>query len=147
MTKHRAMKKRTLKKILIGAGSTVLLLFAVLCIHIYLVTRPKAPDANTRIMARIDFKQDISQQDADKIAGWLYAQSGVSHVLCNPESNTAIFTFAPVKTTADAVVNGLNTALPYKGVRFMPSEEDMKKGCPVATNSFTYKLFSIFKHS
>lgn len=147
MTKQGTMKKRILKKILIGTGSTLLLLIIVLCVHIYLVTRPKAPDANTRIMVRINFRQDITQADADKIATWLYAQNGVSHVLCNPDGDLAIFTYVPVKTNADAIVSNMNKALPYNAVRFMPGKEEMKKGCPVAAGSFSSKVFNLFKHS
>lgn len=142
------MKKGLFKKILIGTGATLGILIVVLCVHIYLVTRPKAPDANTRIMARIDFKQDITTDDAEKIKTWLYAQPGVSHVVCNPESNIAVFTYAPVQTNANAIVGRMNSELPYKGDRFMPSEEDMKKGCPVASGgTFTSKIANLFKHS
>jgi len=60
-----------------------LFLVLVLAVHIYWVTRPKAPDANTKIMARIDIKQPITQADADKITTWLYQQKGIDHVLVN----------------------------------------------------------------
>jgi len=141
------MKTHILKKILTGAGGTLLLLLAVLCIHIYLVTRPKAPDARTRIMARADFKQDITSQDADRISYWLYTQKGVDHVLCNADGNLVVFTFAPVQTNAGTIISRMNAALPYKAMRYVPDEEAMKKGCPVTANSTTCKILSIFKHS
>jgi len=140
------MKKRLLKKILLTTGSVFLLLVVVLCIHIYMVTRPKAPDAHTRAMARIDFKQDISKEDANKITTWMYQQKGVDHVVYNPVSKILVFTFAPVNTTADQIVNNMRSSLNYNAVRFVPSEKDLKSGCPVATTSFTYKTYSLFKH-
>jgi hypothetical protein len=93
------MKTSKLKKIVIYGLSTFAFLFFVLVVHIYLVYRP-APDAFTRIMARIDIKQPISHQEANNIAGWMYKQKGVDHVVVNPESNTVIFTFFRLKPTA-----------------------------------------------
>ena len=42
---------------------TFLFLVNVLAAHIYIVTRPKAPDANTVVIARIDFKPAINRDD------------------------------------------------------------------------------------
>lgn len=62
------MKKRTLlKKALIVCGSIFLLLIMVLAVHIYMVTRPKAPDAHTIVMARLDIHETVNNTDADKI--------------------------------------------------------------------------------
>lgn len=140
------MRKKVIKKFLIGTGSVLLLLILVLAVHIYLVTRPKAPDADTRIMARIDVKQDITQDDADKITVWLYQQKGVDHVLVNPKSDIVIFTFFPIKTSAGQIVKDFNASLPYKGQRYLPTAEEMTSGCPVASTSVSYKVYNFFKH-
>jgi hypothetical protein len=55
----------------------------VLVAHIYLVARPGHKKEQQRVMPRIDFKQDIAPDDAEKITDWLYKQKGVDHVLCN----------------------------------------------------------------
>ena len=55
------MSNIKLKKILITTVSAVLLLIITLAVHIYMVSRPKAPDAFTMAMARIDIKQPINQ--------------------------------------------------------------------------------------
>jgi len=125
------MKKRTWKTFALGALSVAGLLVILLAAHIYIVTRPKPIDANTRAMARIDILQPITQADADKITGWLYRQKGVDHVLVNPQSNIAVFTFFPVRTTANQVVSALKAQLPYKAQRFLPSGKALKSGCPV----------------
>jgi hypothetical protein len=140
------MKKKFAKKIVGGTVSVVLFLFAVLCIHLYIVTRPKAPDASTIAMARINFKQSISKDDAATISAWLYKQPGVDHVLCNPASSIAVFTFYPVKTNADKVINNFKAATAYKAERYMPTEEEMQKGCPAMGNSFSNKLYHFFKN-
>jgi hypothetical protein len=141
------MKKRSIKRFLAGTGIVLLFLVMVLAVHIYIVTRPKAPDANTRIMARIDIKQDITADDASKITAWLYQQKGVDHVLCNPQSDIVVFTFFPIKTSANQIVKDFKSSLPYKAERYIPSEADMKSGCPVASTSFSYKVYSFIKHT
>ena len=94
------MKKELLKKVLTGAGILFGLLVVVLCVHIYIVTRPKPMSAEMRIMARVDFKQDLNTDDAAKITTFLYQQKGIDHVLCNPAGKLVVFTFYPAKTSA-----------------------------------------------
>jgi hypothetical protein len=140
------MKKISGKKILLGTLSVFLLFVLILSVHIYIVTRPKAPDEHTRIMARIDIKQDINQGDADKIATWLYQQKGIDHVLVNPQSDIVIFTFFPIKTTADRIVHDFKSYFPYKAERFVPSAADLQSGCPMASTSKTYKIYNFLKN-
>src|SRR5882757_3650145 len=140
------MKKRIWKRIALGTLSIFSLLVIVLCVHIYVVTRPKPMDAHTRAMARIDIRQPITQADADKITAWLYQQKGIDRVLVNPQSDIAVFTFFPVQTTANRIVGDFKASLPYKAERFIPSADAMKNGCPVASTSATYKVYSFFKH-
>jgi len=121
-------------------------LLVVLCVHIYIVTRPKVPDAHTLTMARIDIKQPIDQGDSTKITQWLYTQPGVDHVYCNPSSAIVVFTFHPVTTSANLIVDQFKSNLPYKAVRFIPSKEDLQGGCPVASNSVSYKVYHFFNH-
>lgn len=136
------MKKNKIKKILWVSLSTVVLLVMILIVHIYIVTRPKAPDATTKIMARIDFKQGLKNDDADKITAWLYNQNGVDRVLCNPKSGIAVFTFYPVKTSADKITSDMRSDLPYTVNRYMPSKEEMQGGCPVGAGSVSSKIYS-----
>ena len=135
------MKRRTVKKIVLGTIASVLVLFIVLCVHIYVVMKPKAPDAHTVAMARIDFKQNITPSDATAISRWLYQQNGIAHVLCNPTTKIAVFTYYPVKANAGDIVSRLRKSLPYNAIRFVPSAKEMASGCPVASTSFTYKIY------
>lgn len=139
------MNKTLLKRAAAIAVSVIAFLFVVLIVHIYIATRPKAPDEHTLVMARIDINEAITKTDADKITTWLYQQKGVNHVLCNPESRIAVFTFFPVKANGNAIVQHLGTELGYKASRYMPSEEELRSGCPVAANSFSGKLASYIK--
>jgi hypothetical protein len=140
------MVKIRWKKILLWTGGIISLLIIVLAVHIYMVTRPKAPDAKTIAMARIDLKQNINDKDAGTISNWLYQQPGVNHVLCNKESKIVVFTFHPVQMSGNAIVEKFKSDLKYKAERFMPTKEQMQSGCPVASASgFFGYVKSIFK--
>ena len=134
--------KRKITKILLYSAGTFLFLFVVLAVHIYFVYRP-APDAYTRVMARIDIKQPITQDDANKISAFMVHQKGVDHVLVNPQTSIVVFTFFPVKTTGDQVANNFKAHFNFKADRFMPSAENLKHSCPVAASSYTYKIYKL----
>lgn len=134
------MKKRAIKKVLLYTFSTLLILVLVLAVHIYMVYRPKVtPD--TRVMARIDIKQPITQHDANKISAFMAHEKGVDHYLVNTQTGIVVFTFAPVKNSGDQIVNDFKSNFTYKAERFMPSAENLKHSCPVAASSFTYKIY------
>jgi len=135
------MKRSRAKKILLYSSSGFLLLVAALAVHIYIVYRPKAPDANTRVLARIDIHQPISGADSTKITTWFYQQKGVDHVLVNPHSNIVVFTFFPLRSSGNQITQDFKKAFPFKADRFMPTSENLKHSCPVAASSFTYKVY------
>jgi len=141
------MRRKTLKKTLIISFSVLIFLFVVLCLHIYVVMKPKPASDKTIAMARIDFKQQIDQQDANKISAWLYAQKDVQHVLCNQKAGIAVFSFYPSKISADKIASDLSSALHYKAVRYKPDEKEMAKSCPAMGSSFAYKIYSIMKNA
>jgi hypothetical protein len=111
-----------------------------------MVTRPKAPDEHTMVMARMDFNQSLTDEDSVRITAWLYQEKGIDHVLCNPAAKLAVFTFFAKQTSANKVISDLNAALPYQAIRYLPSEEAMKTGCPVASSSFSYMAYQFFKN-
>ena len=139
------MNTKKIKEILIGTISVMGLLIAILAIHIYLVTRPKAPDAYTIAMARIDLKQNIDEQDNKKISDWLSQQDGIDHVLVNTKTQIAVFTFYPAKTSADKIVSNFKRSLTYKADRFIPTEAQLKSGCPINSNSPGYIVSKYLK--
>ncbi|MGZ3750854.1 MAG: hypothetical protein ACXVA2_10335 [Mucilaginibacter sp.] len=134
------MKNKTIKKILIYTFSTFLFLVLVLGVHIYMVYRPKIT-ADTRVMARIDIKQPISQDDANKISAWMVHEKGVDHVLVNPQTSIVVFTFYPIKNTGNQIVSDFKSNFNYKADRFMPSADNLKHSCPVSASSYTYKIY------
>lgn len=139
------MKRKLITKILAYSGALLLLLTGVLAIHIYLVTRPKAPDANTRIMARIDIRKDINAAEAARVTAWLYEQPGVDRVLCNEAADIVVFTYSPLRTNADRVTDELGRKLQLPVERIKPSAAEMRSGCPVPNGSRGYKLMAYLK--
>ena len=127
------MNKKNLKRILVTIGSVILVFAAVLSVHIYQVTRPRVANESTISMCRIDFKQPITKEDATKISTWFSKKNGVIQFKCYPENKNAVFTFYPIKTNATALVETFSKELHYNAIRFMPSKEEMMKGCPVAS--------------
>ena len=141
------MTKKMIKKILLRSAAVFSLLVVVLIVHIYIVTRPKAPDGKTIVMARIDLKQPITQQDAANITTWMYAQKGIDHVVCNAQMDNIVFTYHPVLANGNQIAGNFVAGTSYKNaVRYIPSEKEMQSGCPVAATSYTYKVYSFFRH-
>ncbi|MDB5087337.1 MAG: hypothetical protein JWR09_1331 [Mucilaginibacter sp.] len=134
--------KKTLKKILLYGVSTFLLLMIVLAIHIYYVYRP-APDASTKVMARIDIKQKITRNDANRITSWMSHQKGIDHVMVNPQTSIVVFTFFPVKTTGDQITRDFKANFPFKAERFIPGGKQLMNSCPVASTSYAYKAYKL----
>jgi hypothetical protein len=133
------MKKKIIKTLLYSLG-TIVFLFLVLAVHIYYVYRPVA-DAYTKVMARIDIKQPITQGDANKITSFMAHEKGIDHVLVNPQTSIVIFTFFPVKNTGNRIVSDFKAHFPYKADRFMPTADNLKHSCPMAASSYTYKVY------
>lgn len=135
--------KKIFRRIMIVFG----FLTIVLAIHIYWVTRPKAPDPYKIVMARIDIKNSLTRQDADSIKNWLNQQKGVDHVVVNPKSQIAIFTFYPAKTSGDQIVNKFHTAFNYDAKRYIPTKEEIANSCPALPENITQKISSFVKQN
>ncbi|HVM89195.1 MAG TPA: hypothetical protein VMT76_13480 [Puia sp.] len=139
------MKIFRIKNVFRFTFSVLLFLFIILALHVYLATRSRI-DAFTRIMERIDIRQPVNQQDAEKITSWLYRQNGVDHVLCNAKTGIVVFTFSPLKANGNDILKKFAAYLNYPdATRFTPSEKELQESCPAAS-SFTYKVYNYLKH-
>lgn len=122
-----------------------MVLIAVLAIHIWWVMKPRI-DAHTEVMARIDLHQPVSPAGAAAIQAWLYEQKGVRHVLVNPASRIAVFSFSPLENDANRIVAGFvtQTAFPH-ATRYQPGAAALSGGCPVAATNLTYRVYAFLK--
>lgn len=123
------------KKMLRAMYTIAVLLILTLAIHIYYVTKDRVPASSVIAMARIDIKQNIDAKDVSIITDWLYKQKGITHVLVNPETKIAVFTFYPSMVNADTIANNFATALHYPSQRFKPTEQQLQSGCPAGYTS------------
>jgi hypothetical protein len=139
------MKTKIVTRVALWGVATLLSLIVVLAVHIWWAYHPRV-DANTKVMARIDFKQPIDRADAGRISAWLYHQKGVDHVLVNPDTRIAVFTFYPIKTSGNRIAGNLKAELHYKADRFIPTQQALASSCPVAGSSFYYKAYKFIDH-
>jgi len=135
--------KKMFKRIMMVFG----FLTIVLAIHIYWVTRPQPISPNKIVMARIDIKNSLSQQDADSIKTWLYHQKGVDHVVVNSKSKIALFTFYPAKVSGDEIVSKFQTSFNYDAKRYVPTKEELASGCTALPENVTNKISAFIKHN
>jgi hypothetical protein len=136
------MKNNKVKRFLVIISGIFLILCMVLAVHIYLVTRPKQVDKQTISMARFDIKNKLDSQDSAKILTWLYSQQGVNHVLVNPHSQIAVFTYYPSKASPDQIAINFRASSGYDAVRYLPTKEELEKGCPILPDDITHRITS-----
>jgi hypothetical protein len=133
-----------MKIVLILSGVFILGVLA-LAVHIYVVTRPRM-DGHSRGMARIDLHQKIGQADADRIAAWLSRQRGVDHVLVNPGTAIAVFTYWPMRANPGLIFRAFRDSLSYgRAERYLPTAAEVKKGCPMTATPVTNKIYEFLK--
>lgn len=140
------MKKKLLLRITLGALATVLLLFVALVAHIYMVT-PKTTknDNRQRQLSRIDFKQDINAEEAEKIRAFVSTMNGVEGTHFNVENDVLVYTYAAGTQNSTDVFNAIVKMGNYNAERYVVSQEQSKNGCPVSTDkeSFSYRITAI----
>lgn len=128
--------KTVVKSILI----TTLALFIILVVHIIWVTRPTKTNVSNVAMARIDFQVPLNDAQGKAITAWLYAQKGVTHVLCNTASKIAVFTFYPAQVNATQLAKQLSEYMQIPATRYLPAKEEIENGCPVVSISTQQKI-------
>lgn len=141
------MKKRILK-ISIWTASIAILLFATLVIHIALVLPPtkQTNDTRQRQLSRIDFKQELSDAEAEKIKGTIGAMEGVQGVHYNPESKILVYIHSTEKVNPNTVYSNVVKANNYKAERYIIAANEVKGGCTAGMGkerSLTVKLAQV----
>jgi hypothetical protein len=128
--------KTVVKSVLI----TTLVLFVILVVHILWVTRPTKTNVPNVAMARIDFQAPLNNIQGKAITAWLYAQKGVTHVLCNTSSKIAVFTFYSSQVNATQLAKQLSGYMQIPATRYLPAKEEIDNGCPIVSISTQQKI-------
>lgn len=136
---------KKLKKILLWSTSIIGLLFLILVVHLYIVTKAsnKNEDKRNRQLARIDFKQEIDSLEGLKIRSFVAHMDGVEGTYFNDKDNILVYAFYPAKQKSTVVYDELIKMGNYKASRFTVDAKTASMGCPVMDkSSMSYKASS-----
>lgn len=142
MEKSNRIKKRRLSRIVFISFATLFVLFSVLVIHIYMVTKPVKYDNNNLQLSRIDFKEEISVDESAKIKHFVMGLPGIQNVVFNLKDRTLVFGYTLGEQNSLSVYDQLINFGHYKAERCVVNEAQLNSGCPIGKDksSFTYKL-------
>ncbi len=129
--------RRILWRVVSWAIGTLALLFAVLVIHIYQVTKNKAK--NSSQLSRIDFTLKPDSTEAGKVQNFVAALPGVQNTLFNIRDGILVYTYDSEKQSADKVYTQLMRSGKYQAKKYTVSPAELKQGCPAgySNNSFS----------
>jgi len=135
--------KNKLKKYLLVSASVIVVLFTVLLMHIYMVTKPVNYDNNTLQLSRIDFKEDIDSLQANDIRHFVASLPGVQNTMFNLKDNILVYGYILGTQNSANVYEKLMQYRHYKAEKFIVSDDMKSQGCPMAgkdRNSLVYRF-------
>ena len=124
-------KKKWLKYLLI-TSSVFVVLFTVLVVHIYMVTKPVKYDNNDLQLSRIDFKEDIDSLRASEIRHFVASLPGIQNTMFNVKDDILVYGYLNNEQNSASVYDELMKHGNYKADRFIVSENMKAEGCPMA---------------
>ena len=125
------MTKKLIKKILLITGSALLVSTVVLAVHIYKVTHKKVTDPFAIALARVDFKQKFTTQDAAKFSAWFAQQKGIYKTNFTPQNSNGVIAYYPTQTNPNNLIQNFLKTFKVNANRYLPSKAEMMQGCPV----------------
>lgn len=131
------MKNKKFIKVLAWLGSVVAVLFVVLVVHIYLVTRHPKP-TNQIQLSRIDFKQDINEVEGKKIKDFVNSLPDVKGAYFNDKDNILVYTYKIGNQNSFNVYNKVKSLGNYKAERYVVTEAAANTGCPIGKDQTTF---------
>ena len=123
------MKSKIVIKWGILSLATIVLLSGILVIHIYQATHKKKEAYDMRQLSRIDFSQSLTETDVTNIKSFVGKMNGVDHVFYN--NGILVYSYTLNQQTSENVFNQLIRFGHYKAKRYVVSETQATKGCPV----------------
>lgn len=137
------LKRKWLFGLLILFVSLNLLLGA----HIYLVTRKHQPNAQTLVLARLDFPAVIPAADVPGMLQWFNQQPGIHKAVCSPQNRNLVFGYFPTQTDASQLIQDFNRHFNQTARRQQPTLQQMKSGCPIGNKesvAFSHWMTQLF---
>ncbi len=141
------MRKKIIVRILAGVASLTLVLFIVLCAHLYGIAKKRdAEKGNLTQLSRIDFKEPIDSVNALKVKNYVGSMPQVKGTYFNIPAGLFVYGYAPGTMKPQEVFDQVMTFTEhkYKAERYIVSADMMKQGCPAGMdNSFSMGLANL----
>lgn len=134
--------KKKLIKFAAWSVSIIFVLFVVLVVHIYMVTKPVKYDNNDLQLSRIDFKQQVDSAEAIKISHFVAGLPGIQNAMFNLHDQTLVYGYTLGRQNSENVYDQLMAYGHYKAARYAPSAGQLASGCPMGKekDSFVYRM-------
>lgn len=123
------MKSKILIKWSMYTLASLIILSGILVVHIYQATHKKKEAYDMRQLSRIDFTQALTETDVVKIKTFVGKMKGVDHVFYN--HGILVYSYTLNQQTSENVFNQLMRFGHYEARRYVVSESQATKGCPV----------------
>lgn len=144
------MKTKKLKIIFAGLAVTIVLLFGVLCVHLYAIAKKTHENPNNKIqLSRIDFKEKVDSAEAMKIKNYVRTLEGVQGAHFNLAHGTLVYGYIlGTQTPQEVYQKAMDFSQhKYKAERYIVSAEQLKRGCPAGMDNTMVMRFSNFLYN
>ncbi len=131
------MKNQNLKRTLRFTLILFVGLLASLAIHLFLINKAKE-NQKVFAMGRIDFKAQTAQENLTGIREYTASINGISNAIYNSQERVLVFIYEPKIVDAEMVLNKVKNHSKALATRYISSETELKSGCPVDLNKFSF---------
>jgi hypothetical protein len=134
-----------MKKVLIVIASVFTLLSGFLYWDLVIRQQVEKSMLGSIALARVDF-DCLDSLQAEQAVFNLKKQQAVQAAMCMPPYKSAIFSYDVSTHHASQIVALFNASTGLNGKLFTPSAKQLKSGCPVSVQSYTYKMYCYFSN-
>jgi len=136
------MKKKIILRLGIGLFAVITILSTVLFLHIYDLTHKPKSDYEARAIGRIDFKQELSENEFLDIRNQIVTVKGIENANYITSSKMLVYTYNSNKISNQTIYQIVKTYSAHQSELYVPTENETSMGCPAIgnKNTFRYKL-------
>lgn len=135
-----------IKKILLTAGSIVLVLLVILGVHIYQVTGKGASKGPNWSMGKIEISDQPDTARLKEVQDEYLDRPYIRAFRVNRQQGHFILLYDRKQISGDELAKDLGEKLQINAALYRPSAEELASSCPaIPKDSFTYQLGSLFQ--
>jgi len=135
--------KKSIKKLAYLTLVLAAIIGVALAIHLKDVMGDDKNKGNAQL-ARIDIRENFSQDDFEKIKSEFKRIDGVTHAYIDPESKRLIFSFNPKTHNSEKIFEEFQKGADCEAALYQASESLAASGCPMNQDGVVGKLTSLF---